>query len=145
MPGSWRLDPTAHKLAMCGWLADSFVVPHPPGYEGILQGDQGSLPRWVPGMGRRGYSFCPVRRESAFRSPGPQPLSLEELTVSRAVSSAGQFVCHPVHDPGQGESGPRPEGGGDRQREPRGDDGESVPPPPPLNPSPPAGTALLGG
>lgn len=69
--------------------------------------------------------------------PGPQPLSLDDLMVSRSVSSSGQFVCHPVHDPGQGESRSCPEGGGGRQREPRGDDGESAPyplPPPLLGP-----------
>lgn len=65
IPGSLRLGTTAHKLAMCWWLADSFVFPHP--HERILQGAWRSLPREVPGMGRcliQGYSFCPVRRES---------------------------------------------------------------------------------
>lgn len=67
MPGSLPSETTAHKLAMCWWLADSFVFPHPPGYEGILQGAWRPLPRWVPQMGRyliQGYSFCLVRRES---------------------------------------------------------------------------------
>lgn len=57
-----------------------------------------------------------------------QPWPLDDLIVSCVVPSTGQLVCHPVHDPCQGESGPCPESGGDRQWEPRGDGGESAPP-----------------
>ena len=36
------------------------------------------------------------------------------------VSSSGQFICYPVHDPRQGEGGPFPESGGGSQWEPGG-------------------------
>ena len=64
-----------------------------------------------------------------------QPLSLKNVSLSCVVSSTGQFICHPVHDPCQGQGGCCPEGGGDSQWEPRRDDGESAS----------LRTALLGG
>lgn len=95
--------------------------------------DWGSLWRWVPDMGRQppqGYNFVwSTWNLGVSIQPGAQPLPLNDLTVGRVVASTGQFVCHPVHDPRQGEGGPCPQGGGDSQREPGGDDGESADPP----------------
>lgn len=48
--------------------------------------------------------------------------------VNCVISSIGQLLCHPVHGWSQGEGGSFPESGGDSQREPGRDAGESAVP-----------------
>lgn len=140
---TWRPQHTSLHVLVIGRTSG---FQHPPRQERILERDWDALLYVGAGDGKVSSSvitFLPgphgILEFSSTRYLKAQTLSLKNiyilnkrierknLSLSCVVSSTGQFICHPVYDPRQGQGGPCPEGGGDSQWEPRRDDGELAP------------------